>query len=112
MCQLEEGKKETERLKTQFENERKRRWRILEEKADVEQVVRELYGWEEASSGNGGKKTGIALLSSDDGGGESVGSGPVTLPVPVGGDLSVWVSKYRQSVALMQTVKEKRCVWR
>jgi hypothetical protein len=105
VLQLEEGKRETERLKMQFENERKRRWRLLEEKADFEQLVRELYGWEDAA----GKGKGVVLLAAD-GNDAPTGSSPTALSPPVGADLNTWVAKFRQSVALVQVVKEKRCV--
>jgi hypothetical protein len=105
VLQLEEGKRETERLKMQFENERKRRWRLLEEKVDFEQLVRELYGWEDAA----GKGKGVVLLAAD-GNDAPTGSSPTALSPPVGADLNTWVAKFRQSVALVQVVKEKRCV--
>jgi hypothetical protein len=108
--QLEEGKRETERLRTQFENERKRRWRLLEDKADFEQLVRELYGWEDAVSTTTGKSKAAVLLSAD--GGDGPVSSSTTLSPPPGADLNAWVAKFRQSVALVQVVKEKRCCFR
>ncbi len=49
--QLEDSKRERARLKQQFDFERKRRWRVLEESGDLEQTVREVYGWEEGGAG-------------------------------------------------------------
>lgn len=122
--QLEEGKKETERLRSQFENERKRRWRLLEEKGDLEQVVKELYGWDEgalpmsnagagSSTTTAGARKGIILFSETPvlTGGESV-SQPTTstVPLPPGVDMHQWVLKYRSSIGLMQVAREHRCV--
>ena len=123
--QAEEGKRETERLKAQYENERKRRWRLLEEKGDIEQVVKELYGWDEASAASsaggtpGGPagtpalgappKTAVMLLVADTPGADSAPAASTsTLNVPVGADIGAWVAKYRQSCVHMQQAKEHR----
>ena len=47
LLQLEENKKEKARLKQQYDLDRRRRWRMLEESGDLEQAVREVYGWED-----------------------------------------------------------------
>ena len=122
-AQLEDGKKEAERLRSQFEAERKRRWRLLEEKGDIEAVVRELYGWDESDPGfaalqmttpgvggaGGPARKGIALLSAETPSGDATDAVPdkTTVPIPQGADVNVWVMKYRQSVAMMQLAKER-----
>ncbi len=51
--QMEENKRERARLKQQYDFERRRRWRVLEDSGDLEQTLREVYGWEEAPTATG-----------------------------------------------------------
>jgi hypothetical protein len=106
---MEEGKKETARLKQQYESDRRRRWRLLEEKGDVEQAVKELYGWDDSAvtmslspvAKRRGKHATTPGTSAD------VGS---FLPMPDGADVAAWVARYRKAGALLQTLRERRCV--